>query len=175
MSSDPGAERKDLVRIETRDGRINFVCLREECPHSCCGPFGGVQRGIESIEGREFSEILLTPDDYRKLAAAGRLHLTEKVGNRYRMRLLEDGACSALKGGMCSIHDTKPTVCRAFPFYVDMFVGLCAVTTCPGFGAGWTPVADLVGEIEASKKMYQHWLDQISTDEKPSGGERELE
>lgn len=162
MQDDLQAGDHNLVRVEIKDGRINFVCLREECPHSCCGPFGGVQRGIESIEGRGFSEIILTPADYSRLASAGKLHLAEKAGTHYRMRLTEDGTCSAFKDGRCSIHQVKPTVCRAFPFYVDMFVGLCAVTTCPGFGAGWTPVADLAEEIQASKKMYQHWLDEIA-------------
>src|SRR5712675_2551795 len=105
MSNNSGIERKDLVRVEIKDGKINFVCLRDECPQSCCGPFGGVQRGIDSIEGRGFSEIVLTPDDYRQLTAAGRLYLTERVGERYRMRLLEDGTCTALKDGWCTIHE----------------------------------------------------------------------
>lgn len=160
------AETKtSLKKVEIVDGKINFVCLQQECPESCCGPFGGVQRGIESIEGRSFSEIILTSDDSKQLLASGESHLMEMPEEgRYRMKLLEDGTCTALKDGKCSIHHIKPTVCRAFPFYVDMFVGLCAVTTCPGFGPDSTKIEDLADEIEASRSMYQFWLDSIKNE-----------
>lgn len=155
--------RKQLRKLEVIDGRINFSCLREKCPNSCCGPFGGVQRGIDSIEGRRFSEIVLTPEDSNKIIQAGHSHLIERTSSgEYRMRLLEDGTCIALEGGLCSIHPVKPTLCRAFPFYVDMFVGLCGVTDCPGFGSGWTKVEKLQDEIKAAKEMYTFWLDRMS-------------
>jgi Fe-S-cluster containining protein len=157
-----GDKTKSLRVIKVLDGRINFVCLREECPNSCCGPFGGVQRGIDSVEGRRFSEIALTIDDANLLNASGCSHLIELTDAGYRMRLLEDGTCSALKDGRCSIHPVKPTLCRAFPFYVDMFVGLCGVIECPGFGSGWTRIERLQGEIKAAKKMYEFWLDRMS-------------
>jgi Fe-S-cluster containining protein len=167
-------EKKELTKVEIVDGKINFVCLTNDCPESCCGPFGGVQRGIESIEGRHFSEIVLTAEDSGRLLAAGESHLVEMVEpGRYRMKLLEDGTCSALKDGKCSIHGVKPTVCRAFPFYVDMFVGVCAVTTCPGFGAGWTDIEELTQEIDASREMYQFWLDSIKQ-KNNSGKESEV-
>lgn len=154
---------RPLKIIQVVDGKINFTCLREECPNSCCGPFGGVQRGIDSVDGREFSEIVLTPEDANCLNASGSSHLIElTVAGHYRMRLLEDGTCSALKNGRCSIHTMKPTLCRAFPFYVDMFVGLCAVTECPGFESGWTRIEKLQDEIKAAKQMYRFWLDRIS-------------
>jgi Fe-S-cluster containining protein len=155
-------EKADLRKIEVIDGKINFVCLREQCPTSCCGPFGGVQKGIDSIAGKKFSEIVLTPEDAQRIIAAGFSHFVELCEDgHYRMRVYEDGTCSALKENRCSIHPVKPTVCRAFPLYVDMFVGLCGVTACPGFGAGWTPVENLKGEVEAAKTMYQFWLDSI--------------
>jgi Fe-S-cluster containining protein len=164
-----------LKVVQIVDGKINFACLRGDCPNSCCGPFGGVQRGIDSIEGREFSEIALTDDDVRRLLAAGFSNLIELTqSGHYRMRLLEDGTCTALnKEGRCSIHSIKPTLCRAFPFYVDMFVGLCAVTECPGFGSGWTNIENLQGEIMAAKKMYSFWLDRISPQGKPEAAQRD--
>lgn len=152
-----------LKVVQIVDGKINFACLREDCPNSCCGPFGGVQRGIDSIEGRQFSEIVLTEEDARRLLAAGCSHLIEFTeAGHYRMKLLEDGTCSALKEGRCSIHKIKPTLCRAFPFYVDMFVGLCGVTECPGFGSGWTKIEDLQDEVKAAKEMYTFWLDRLN-------------
>jgi Fe-S-cluster containining protein len=160
------ANKKQLKKVEIVDGKINFACLREECPNSCCGPFGGVQRGIDSLDGREFSEIVLTDEDANRIIGAGGSHLIEQTDKgTYGMRLLEDGTCSAFKNGRCSIHPIKPTLCRAFPFYVDMFVGLCGVTECPGFGSGWTKIEDLSAEIGASTKMYQFWLDSIVRDQ----------
>jgi len=151
-----------LVKIEISDNRINYVCLRQKCPCSCCGPFGGVQHGIDSVEGRNFAEIVLTTDDWRRLMDAGCAHLVERAPTGgYRMCLLEDGTCMAFENGQCSINDYKPTLCRAFPFYIDMFVGLCGVTGCPGFGSGWTPLQRLSSEIEASRKMYDFWISTI--------------
>jgi Fe-S-cluster containining protein len=154
---------KPLAQLKVINSRINFTCLKEECPSSCCGPFGGVQRGIDSVEGRKFSDIVLTPEDYSKIVQAGYSHLIERTSTgEYRMRLMEDGTCTAFKEGRCSIHQYKPTICRAFPFYVDMFVGLCGVTECPGFGAGWTKVEKLQDEVNAAKEMYTFWLDRLS-------------
>ncbi len=152
-----------LKKVEIVDGEINFACLRENCPSSCCGPFGGVQRGIDSVEGRKFSEIVLTDEDANRLLSSGCAHLIERTSEAYyRMKLHEDGSCVAFKNGRCSIHAVKPTLCRAFPFYVDMFVGLCGVTECPGFGSGWTKIEDLQGEVKAAKEMYSFWLDRMS-------------
>lgn len=156
---------KTLRKLHVINGKINFTCLKEDCPTSCCGPFGGVQRGIDSIEGREFSEIILTPDDAQRLLAGGYSHLIELTeGGHYRMKLHKDGTCVAFKKGRCTINDVKPTLCRAFPFYVDMFVGLCGVTECSGFGAGWTSIDKLSKEIQASKDMYKFWIDSIKSE-----------
>ena len=157
---------QDLKKIEIVNGRINYICLRQKCPNSCCGPFGGVQRGIDSIEGRSFAEIVLTTEDYRRLLDAGCAHLIERDSNgECHMRLLEDGSCMAFEDGKCSINDYKPTLCRAFPFYVDMFVGLCGIISCPGFGRGWTLLSQLNPEIEATLKLYNFWIRRIKPSE----------
>ena len=165
MAETPEADgqKKQLKTLQIVDGKINFTCLKDECPSSCCGPFGGVQRGIDSVDGRQFSEIVLTDEDAKRLIESGCSHLIEPTERgRYRMKLLEDGTCSALKDGRCSIHKIKPTLCRAFPFYVDMFVGLCGVTECPGFGSGWTKIENLQDEVKAAKDMYSFWLDRMA-------------
>ena len=155
-------KKKNLSRLSIIKGRINFVCLMEACPKSCCGPFGGVQIGIDSVDGREFHDIRLTADDSKRLLEAGCAELiTRAPNNEYHMRLMEDGTCVAFKNGHCTIHKEKPTLCRAFPFYIDMFVGLCGVTSCAGFGQGWTDLANLAEEIEATKEMYRFWLDDL--------------
>lgn len=156
--------QSQLRKVEIANGKINFACLQADCPKSCCGPFGGVQRGIVSIDGRAFSEIVLTQSDADSLLNAGFAHLLEYLEpGKYRMRTLGDGTCCALKDGLCTVNENKPTVCRAFPFYVDMFVGLCAITECPGFGVGWTRVSDLRPEVSAARSMYSYWLDVINS------------
>lgn len=165
MAKEHESEQRHLVQIQIKDEKINFACLRDKCPASCCGPFTGPHSDLASIEGRKFSDIILTKADYSRLLAAGMSNLVIQAGNHQKMRLLPDGTCCALKDGMCTIHAAKPTVCRAFPFYIDMFVGLSGVTSCPGFGAGWTSMDDLQSEIAAAKKMYEHWLLEIGQDE----------
>ena len=154
--------RKEQVRI--KEGKINYACLMGDCPKSCCGPFGGVQNGLDSVNGTDFGEITLTPEDSNKLISAGLVHLIEMTNNdNYKMKLQKDGACIAFIDGKCSIHAVKPSICRAFPFYVDMFVGLCTVSgSCPGCGGeGWTDLKELSEEINASKAMYNFWLAKI--------------
>ena len=78
------------------------------------------------------------------------------------MKLEEDGSCSAFLDGKCSIHSVKPSICRAFPFYIDMFVGLCAVSAnCPGVGSGWISIEEINPEIQATMAMYSFWIKRI--------------
>ena len=141
----------------------NYYCLASECPNSCCGPFYGVQKGITSVEGRTFSEIILSNIDLHRLQQNGYQDKIEKTSEGYyRMRLHQDGSCQAFRNGLCSIHSFRPTLCRAFPFYIDMFAGLCAITDCPGLTVGETPIEELQEEINAAKDMYSFWIDWIN-------------
>lgn len=168
---DKAESPKVLKRVEIKAGRINFACLLADCPTPCCGPFGGVQKGIDSIAGLDFSEIVLTPNDVTRLRRHGSAHFMEyKSDGTFRMRVHPDGTCTAFLNGLCSIHPARPEVCRAYPFYVDMFVGLCGITSCPGFGEGWTPLENLQEETEAARRMYQYWLDRLAKPTPPSDG-----
>ena len=62
---------------------INFACRMHLCQHSCCGPFAGVAADITNVEDRPFEEIVLTPEDYKKIYSALRYTFT----NYYRARL----------------------------------------------------------------------------------------
>jgi len=149
------------------DGQINYSCLVGDCPSSCCGPFGGVKSGLDSLDGIDFSEIILTPNDSDKIITSGNVHFVELTDKGYyRMKLHSDGACTAFINGKCSIHTVKPSICRAFPFYIDMFVGLCTVSgSCPGCGGeAWTNLNDLSLEISAAKDMYEFWIERIKKD-----------
>ncbi len=166
--------------------KLAFTCLGSECPNTCCGPFHGT-RALESAltqadlgtllgESDEkmaqaksipiFAEIRLTPEDIERLQNAGHdgLIVRRKTGEQtaHYMRLTPDGSCAALSPDKrCSIHPSRPTVCRAFPFYVDLFAGLSMIASCPGVGAGEQTVRELEPEIRAAISMYDFWLTQM--------------
>lgn len=168
------------------DQAIPFVCLGSECPTTCCGPFHGTRALYGALRQSDlgkrigelasgpprdevisvFTEIRLSTKDVISLQNAGFDRLIVRRGSPenpgHYMRLGEDGTCSALaKDGLCSIHPSRPTLCRAFPFYIDLFAGLSMVASCPGIGAGEQTVAELGAEIEAVAEMYAFWLKEI--------------
>ncbi len=150
--------------VKIKDGKINFCCKMSYCQHSCCGPFSGLSTEISNIDNRPFEEIVLTQEDYKRIYMAGFADLVEEGFSEnmqkryYKMALEEDGSCKALNDGRCSINAIKPTLCRAFPFYFDMFSGLCAIN-CEGFSDEyWTELEQFSGCFEAAKKMYEFWL-----------------
>lgn len=160
--------KKHTVKIE--NGMINFSCRMHLCQHNCCGPFCGVASDLSSVDERPFEEIVLTPEDYEKIYAAGHVELVEEAVSKqtgkpyYKMSLEPDGTCRALHKGLCSINSIKPTLCRAFPFYYDMFAGLCAID-CEGFSDDyWTELENCRYALDAAKDMYQFWLDFYQSD-----------
>jgi len=172
--------QKLLIGGLQADRNISFVCLGSQCPSSCCGPFHGTRalKAILSIEdlgpsldeprpeGEEasiFAQIRLTPDDVTRLQGAGLDWLMVYRGSASKpshyLRLKEDGSCAALTAlGSCSIHANRPTICRAFPFYLDLFAGLTMVEACPGIGSGEQPLSALAEEVNAAIKMYRFWI-----------------
>lgn len=154
-----------MAEMKIKDGKINFRCKAENCKHSCCGPFAGVSSEICSLDKRPFDEIVLTDEDYNTLCERGYEGLTEEAYSEitckkyHKMALEQDGTCKAWKDGRCSIHDVSPTLCKAFPFYFDMFAGLCAIE-CDGFSdESWTELDEYSDYIEYARKMYSFWLD----------------
>jgi Fe-S-cluster containining protein len=169
------------------DRKIPFVCLGSDCPSSCCGPFHGT-RALQAVlsiddlgptlgEPRPssdhtsiFAQIRLTPEDVARLQRAGLDRLMVYRGEQsrpaYYLRLKEDGTCAALTSkGVCSIHPDRPTICRAFPFYLDLFAGLAMVEACPGVGAGEQPLHDLAEEVNAAVKMYKFWINVLTAND----------
>lgn len=153
---------EDFLKIF--DGKINFCCLKNYCQHSCCGPYSSISKSLGNIDHRPFDEIVLTDEDYDRIYKSGYADLiedgvSEETGKSYHKMALEtDGTCKAFVDGKCSIQSIKPTLCSAFPFYFDMFSGLCAIE-CDGFSDKyWTDIADLKPCFEAAKKMYEFWI-----------------
>lgn len=154
---------KSFLKIE--DGKINFSCKMGACKHSCCGPFSAITENLGNLDQRPFDEIVLTPKDYEKLVYEGFSDLIEEGFSKdmkkpyYRMALEADGTCKAFKNGKCAIQAYKPTLCRAFPFYFDMFTGLCAIN-CEGFDETHrTDLSALEPCLEAAREMYSYWID----------------
>lgn len=152
-------------KLKIKDGKINFVCCQSNCKHTCCGPFAGISSELNNIDNRPFDEIVLTDEDYKAIKEGGYEHLIEKVVSPftgkeyYRMALEENGTCKAFVDGKCSIYKVSPTLCKAFPFYFDMFSGLCAID-CEGFSDNnWVDLKDVSSFVESAKKMYRFWLD----------------
>ncbi|MBQ3572825.1 MAG: hypothetical protein IJA15_08360 [Clostridia bacterium] len=154
-----------MGKVQIKDGKINFCCRMNECQHSCCGPFSGITSELGSIDNRPFEEIVLTKEDYERFYQAGLLHFVEKGFSEgtgksyYKMALEKDGTCKAFVDGRCTINNEKPTLCKAFPFYFDMFSGLCAIE-CEGFSEEyWSDLSNYEGCFEAAQKMYEFWID----------------
>ncbi len=150
--------------LRIKDGRINFCCRAQDCKHPCCGPFSGISNELDNIDGRPFDEIVLTENDRKSICENGFSHLVEEgysplTGKKYyKMALQPDGTCKAWVDGKCLIHDFSPAICRAFPFYYDMFSGLCAIT-CDGFGDDrWTELSEHGRNLDAAREMYDFWL-----------------
>lgn len=165
------------------DRPIPFVCLASACPATCCGPFQGT-RALRAVLTPEdlgdpidephtpgtdisiFAQIRLTPEDVARLQGAGLDRIMVYRGDAgdpaHYLRLREDGSCSALTStNTCGIHPHRPTICRAFPFYLDLFAGLAMVEACPGVGAGEQPLSALTEEIRSAVAMYRFWLNVV--------------
>ena len=154
-----------MACLKVKDGKINFRCKAEHCKHCCCGPFDGISKELYNIDRRPFDEIVLTDEDYRRICENGYADLVEEGYSErmkkgyHKMALESDGTCKAWKDGKCTIHDFSPTLCQAFPFYFDMFSGLCAID-CEGFSDdSWTDIETYRPFIEKAKEMYAFWLD----------------
>ena len=151
------------VKIE--NGKINFYCKMNYCSNSCCGPFKGINNQIGNVDNRPFEEIVLTEVDRKRIYENGFADLIDAgysiqmQKEYYRMYLESDGTCRAYKNGKCSINSIKPTLCKAFPFYFDMFSGLCAII-CEGFSDEyWADLSDYQECFDAARKMYEFWID----------------
>ena len=137
----------------------------EKCKNSCCRSFDGIGGNIYNVEGRPFSEIVLTEGDLSTLLRNDRGDLVEErrselTGKTYHiLRTDDDGRCLAHTDGRCSVNGFKPTLCRAFPFYFDMFSGLCIIG-CEGFsGSACTDLEDYRESVDAAKQMYWYWME----------------
>ena len=144
--------------VEIRDGRVNFRCLADQCPTPCCGPFQGLGRDVTPCFVSSFADLYLLDEDLTRLIDAGRADLVEHGPQGYKLKLQPDSSCAAFQNGLCSIHQLRPAVCRAFPFDFDLFAGLVMISKCPGVNAGWSEPHELAEAVTALRSVYQRWI-----------------
>jgi Fe-S-cluster containining protein len=184
-------------RLFRPDRRVPYVCLGSECPNTCCGPFHGTRALSALTSSHELGEIILGPcdpheqdtaddisvfaqirlmdSDVMRLQGAGLDNMIVRRGLTakpvYYLRLLSDGTCASLSvDRVCTIYHARPTLCRAFPFYFDLFAGLSMVESCPGVGAGESAVVDVRESIKAAVEMYESWLADVRSAMDESSG-----
>lgn len=122
------------------EGKTSFSSLGAACPNHCCGAYDGISPNLQPLGTVKFSEIILLPEDEQCLRNAHHDHLI-LVGEDgiARIRTAPDGTCAALENGVCAVYQNRPTICRAYPFYLDMYAGVCRLQECPGGISEMTP------------------------------------
>lgn len=135
-----------------------FKCMCEKCPNHCCGSFDGISKRLRATGPISFQEILLLPQDREALCAINREDLiVEKENDLAVIKTAPDGTCEALENGKCGIYSARPTICRCYPLYMDLFTGICVDENCPAVNDMFyeTVVAEAK---EALLKVYEYWI-----------------
>lgn len=141
----------------------NMNCLGEKCPNHCCGAYGAVSEKFKRLGDVEFTEIILTDSDVEKMDTDEyRKYIHKGKDGIYRMNTAEDGTCDALKNGICSVYKARPSICAAYPLYIDMFAGLCYLNECPAFSSNSKP-SDYKVALSRLLDIYQFWIDYYRT------------
>ena len=109
-----------------------FSCLQQNCREGCCGAYNGFSKSLTSVDKRDFKDILLTDRDAISLLNSKyREYVYQGSDGLYRILTAEDGCCKAYHNGKCLIEEVKPTICKCYPLYFDIFVGICSQLSCP--------------------------------------------
>lgn len=136
-----------------------FHCLGKECPNHCCGSYDGISPNLKPLGNVQMSEIILLPKDVDALERAGYSHLICRDANgNTRIDTAPDGTCAALVDGKCSVYACRPAICRAYPLYLDMYSGVCALTECKAVPDDMR-LEDCPEALENLLDIYQYWID----------------
>ena len=102
---------------------------------------------------------MLLPEDVKNLEAinCGYLIRTDTDGIS-TIQTAPDGTCAALDQGCCSVYEARPAICRAYPLYLDMFVGVCALTECKAVTPD-IPLQSYSENLKSLLDIYQYWID----------------
>lgn len=144
-----------------KNGKINFGCLGGDCPTSCCDAYEGVDPNLLPVYEHGFSDIPIsakTKEQIDEMGEGDKVSYDDKIGMCF-IDLNDDKSCPFLEDGLCSIYGLEPPICRAYPFYIDPFGGLCMDQACPGVGGDkWTDVENLKSDLLSLIKEYEIYL-----------------
>ncbi|MBR3280448.1 MAG: S-adenosylmethionine decarboxylase [Clostridia bacterium] len=108
-------------------------CLGVKCNNHCCtSRFKGLSESLINKDKSKFVQILLSKEEVNRITECGYKRLIQKVDDQYYLKLNNDFSCSAYKNGKCIIYDSRPDVCKIYPYYFDPFCGICKDKNCPG-------------------------------------------
>lgn len=135
-----------------------FNCLGAACPNHCCGAYTGISPNLQTTGSTLFSEIVLLPEDVSRIQEAGYEHLIVHKNDKLScIKTAPDGTCAALSNGRCAIYDYRPSICRAYPLYLDMYTGVCLLKECPGVSEDIS-IADFSYNLNYLLNIYQYWI-----------------
>ena len=149
---------KILLRKNSNgEQEINWTCLKEKCPENCCGFFRDRLPDYRSVKGIHHDEIFILPDEIGNVPHG----VLSRRKKDYYLKLKKDRSCPLFDAGKCKQFENRPSVCKAFPFYIDLFTGLNIDMTCPGAGGGWTKVEKIKPLLRALLRCYKKHIKDI--------------
>ncbi len=113
---------------------LGFACQR--CGECCTGEENSVAvfpfevRAIQAMTGGEWQDEVEPPKE-GEWDCQGRFHTLE-----WRLRKVE-GSCKFYTSGRCRIYESRPLLCRTYPFYLDE--GILRCSQCRGLGSEIDP------------------------------------
>ena len=146
-----------LRKNKNGEQEINWICLKEKCPENCCGYFKDRLPNYRSIKGIKHDEILILPEEVINMTQN---YINNKKNSHY-LKLKKNRSCPFFANGKCNQFDIRPSVCRAYPFYIDLFTGLNIDITYPGVGKGWTKIGAIKPALKSLIRCYKKHIKDI--------------
>lgn len=140
----------------------SFSCKCDQCPpdKQCCGEFDGISNCLTPVGNHAFSDIVLTNADVEKMKSNGLDDIFENRDGLFFLKLNKNGSCPYFSAdGTCLIYESRPSLCKAYPLYLDMFGGLCYINSCPGVGSQTSAYESYAPQINALLNIYQYLID----------------
>ena len=156
--------KKAKIVRKNRDGEleINWVCLKEKCPQNCCGHFEDKLPSCVSLENIKHDEILLLSDEVIKYNKKNLANNIARISDDSYIKLTrKDRSCPFLVDGQCSHYEHRPHLCKAYPFYIDLFSGINMDLSCPGVGKGWTKLSNIRKNVKSLTKIYKKHIKDV--------------
>lgn len=144
----------------------SFRCKCDQCPpdQQCCGEFDGISNCLTPVENRLFSDIILTNADVEKMKNAGLDDIFENRNGLYFLKMNPNGSCPHFSNDRkCLIYENRPSLCKAYPLYLDMFGGLCYINSCPGTSNQKESDSNYSDQVNALLDVYQQLIDYYRT------------